>query len=200
MIRRVSEAAPTRRPGGRPQDPGADRRIVEATLKLLAEQGYSRMSIEAVAAEAGVAKTTIYRRFADKVDLVSAALSEYLAEMAPIDADSAREELVIHLQHNRERIDPAIPGSLLAEEDANPELLAAFRERVIHPRFEMIAESLRRGVERGELRADLDVDSITQMLVGAFFAHYLHRGRPDEEWPERLVAALWPGLEASAPR
>lgn len=194
MIRRVSDAPATRRPGGRPQDPDADQRILEAAIKLLSEQGFTRMSIEAVAAESGVAKTTIYRRFADKVDLVSAALNKYLAQMDPVELGSARKELVVHLQHNRERIDPAIPGSLLAEEEANPRLLEVFREQVIHPRFAMIRETLERGIERGELRAGLDADVVTQLLVGAFFAHYLHRGRPDDDWPERVVDAIWPAL------
>ncbi|MEX2196309.1 MAG: TetR/AcrR family transcriptional regulator [Thermoleophilaceae bacterium] len=190
----MSKSPATRGPGGRPQDRGVDRRILEAAMKLLAEEGFTRMSIEAVAAEAGVAKTTIYRRFSGKVDLVSAALNEFLAQMDPVELGSAREELVVHLQHNRERIDPAIPGSLLAEEEANPALLEVFRERVIHPRFAMIGETLRRGIERGELRSDLDTDAATQLLVGAFFAHYLHRGRPDEDWPERVVDAVWPSL------
>lgn len=194
MIRRVSDTPATRRPGGRPQDPGADERILQATIKLLSEQGFTRMSIEAVAAEAGVAKTTIYRRFTDKVDLVSAALNKYLAQMDPVELGSAREELITHLRHNLERIDPAIPGSLLAEEAANPQLLAGFRERVIHPRFAMVRETLERGIERGELRAGLDTDAATQLLMGAFFAHYLHRGRPDDDWPERVVDAIWPAL------
>lgn len=194
MIPRVGDTPATRRPGGRPQDPGADRRILEATIKLLSEQGFTRMSIEGVAAEAGVAKTTIYRRFTDKVDLVSAALNEYLAQLDPVELGSAREELVVHLRHNRERIDPAIPGSVLAEEEANPRLLEVFRERVIHPRLAMIRDTLQRGIDRGELRADLDTDAAAQLVAGAFFAHYLSRGRPDEDWPLRMVDAIWPGL------
>lgn len=68
------------------------------------------------------------------------------------------------------------------------------REQVIHPRFAMIRDPLQRGIDRGELRADLDTDAAAQLVVGAFFAHYLHRGRPDENWPRRVVDAIWPGL------
>ena len=59
---------------GRPRDPETDRAILQATLKLLTDQGYAGMSVERVASEAGVGKTTIYRRYSSKEELVAAAL------------------------------------------------------------------------------------------------------------------------------
>lgn len=192
----MARASNPARRGGRPQDPEADRRILDAAKRLLGERGFGGLSVEAVAAESGVAKTTIYRRWPSKLDLAGAAISEVLDDVDPGDLGSTREELLRNLKLNRERIDPAIPGSLLAEEAENPQLLEAFRERVIRPRFAMVAAALERGIERGDLRADLDVELATDQLVGAFFAHYLHRGRPGDDWPERLLDAAWPGLAA----
>jgi AcrR family transcriptional regulator len=77
----------------RPQDPAIDRAIVAATLKLLGERGFARMSMEAVAAEAGVGKPAIYRRYPDKASLVAAILSTQLAPMEPSDLGDTQAEL-----------------------------------------------------------------------------------------------------------
>lgn len=60
----------------------------------------------------------------------------------------------------------------------------------------MVVATLQRGVDRGELRADLDTEAAAEMLIGAFLARYLHRGRPDPGWPRRVVDSAWPGLAA----
>src|SRR5436189_5026884 len=68
---------------GRPRDPGRDVLILEATASMLVQKGYEQLSVEAVAAAAGVGKTTIYRRFPDKAALVSAAVEARAASAPP---------------------------------------------------------------------------------------------------------------------
>lgn len=184
------------RPGGRPQDPEADRRIIAAAQKLLASQGYGGMSIEGVAAESGVAKTTIYRRFRNKAELVTAAIADVLPQAVPEPTGSTYEDLVEQLDFNRRVFDPAVPGSLLVEERRNPELLAAFREQVARPRLALLRDVLEAGVERGQVRRDADLDAACDLILGAFLFRYIAEGRPDERWPRRVADAIWPALAA----
>jgi AcrR family transcriptional regulator len=181
---------------GRPPDPEADRRIMEAAKKLIAVEGFSRMSIEGVAAEAGVAKTTIYRRWPSKAALVTAAIADLLPVATPETTGSAYDDLVTQLEHNRRTIEIALPGTLLAEEGRNPELLATFRERVLRPRVAFMRGILEAGVERGQVRDDADLDATLDMVMGAFLFHYLANGRPDEAWPQRIADTIWPALAA----
>lgn len=182
---------------GRPRSAEADQAIIQATLKLLGEQGYARMSIEAVAAEAGVGKTTIYRRYESKADLASAAVARLVdAENLP-DSGSTRDdllELINRMQRKfREGNGMNMIGTLLVEEQHNPKLLQLFRERVIGPRRSLLRIVMERGARRGEVRPDADFDSAIDALTGAYFARYLAGLVPDEDWSERIVDTVWLG-------
>jgi AcrR family transcriptional regulator len=194
----VTQAARSGRPGGRPPDPEADRRILAAAQKLLALQGFSGMSIEGVAAESGVAKTTIYRRFSDKTELATAAIHDIIPVAVPQPTGATYDDLLAQVEFIREVVDTGLVGTVLAEERRNPRLLDLFREQVTGPRFAQLRGILETGVESGELRADLDLDAACDLIVGAFLARYLGQGRPDEAWPRSLVDTVWPGLAASA--
>jgi AcrR family transcriptional regulator len=179
---------------GRPPDPEADRRIMDAAKKLLAIEGFSRMSIEGVAAEAGVAKTTIYRRWSSKAALVTAAIADLLPMAVPDPTGSTYDDLVAQLEHNRRTIDMALPGTLLAEERRNPALVETFRERVVRPRIGMLRAILEAGVEQGRVRPGADLDAAIDLVLGAFLFHYLAWGQPDADWPRRIADAIWPAL------
>jgi AcrR family transcriptional regulator len=188
-------ATPTRSKGGRAPDPATDAAILDAAKDLLAEVGFHRMSIQAITDRTGIAKTTIYRRYPDKTTLAAAAINR-LADTWDQDTGDARADLVATLEHLRLRVDTALVGTLLSEEPHHPELLARFRELVTHPRLGHIQQTRRRGIERGEVRADLDVLLAAEAVAGSFFAHYLNRGRPGDGWAEELVATLWPAVAA----
>jgi AcrR family transcriptional regulator len=187
---------------GRPRDPTADRAILDATVRLLIEQGYDAMSVEGVAAAAGVGKTTIYRRYAGKRELVVAAISSIAESLEP-PPDSGDARLDLH-RFLRETLDVlrgdglgfAMIGTLLVKERDEPALLELFRRSVILPRMELATAILRRGVERGEIRADARLDLAIQQLAGAVFARHL-AGRPDDDtWLEAAIATLWRGIAA----
>jgi AcrR family transcriptional regulator len=182
---------------GRPQDPDADERIIAAAQKLLATEGFSRMSIEGVATESGVAKTTIYRRFTDKVELATAAIAEIIPLALPEPTGNAYEDIVAQLDVNRRRIDMSFVGTLLAEEPRSPQLLQAFRERVLGVRERILRTILEKGIEQGDVRPDLDVEAAIDLIFGSFLFRYIHEGRPDEDWPRRVMDVLWPALKAS---
>src|SRR3954470_24416765 len=100
---------------GRPLDPDIDAAIVRAAAAALREHGIQRMTVPGVAAAAGVAKTTVYRRYATPVDLALAAIERLNADAPDPDTGSTREDLVVLLSDARERIDPALTATVLVQ-------------------------------------------------------------------------------------
>jgi len=184
---------------GRPRSAEADRAILDATISLLYEEGYPRMSMEAVAEAAGVGKTTVYRRYRDKADLVTAAIASMPGMDEMPDSGDTRADLLQMLQsvvRSKQRVqDMRLVGTLWAEQERNPELVKLFRKRVIGPRRKMMLEILRRGQERGQVREDVDTALVLEMLIGAHFARQFN-GRPfPRDWAGQIVDTIWPALE-----
>lgn len=184
---------------GRPRDPETDRAILQATLSLLVDQGYAGMSVERVASEAGVGKATIYRRYASKEELAAAALGSLIDHLgAPPNTGSARMDMIVMLRQNHEALirGPgfAMIGTLLVEERRNPELLEVFRRRVIHPRKNQALEILRRGVERGEIRPDAELEVVVQVMIGALYARHIIGVPESGNQIEDTVDTVWRGL------
>jgi AcrR family transcriptional regulator len=195
----TTETAALRRPPGRPRNEGADREIIAATLRLLPEQGYDRLSMEAVAAEADVTRATVYRRYASKAELVCAALNAYPG----FDSTTAPEDVRAHLVHLmsmfREGIQAcdgvAICSSLYLNRDKHPEMLEEFRNGVVEPRMEHMRTMLTAAAGAGRVRAGADIPMVVAMLFGAGIQRVLTGGTLAESWPERIVAAAWPLLD-----
>jgi AcrR family transcriptional regulator len=188
-------------PRGRPRDSAADERILTTAFRQLVDVGYGGLSIESVAAEAGVAKTTIYRRYPTKRDLVIAALRGSTPfEPPPPDLDArqtldvfVRGAVVALIESGAARA----LGSLLVEEQREPGMLAAFRERIIRPRRAVVEAMLRRGIARGEIRPDIDPLVVTEMIAGAVFGHHVILGLgSDEAWIRSLGDHVWAAIAA----
>lgn len=157
------------RPAGRPRDPSCDTKIIQATLALLADDGYDGVTMEAVAARAGVGKATLYRRYAGKEALVVDALATVTDTVARVARGGLRDDLVALVASTvRTTSSPAgrlLPRLVSAAVD-NPSLLERYRQQVITPRRQRFAEVLLAGIRSGELRADLDVEHTIDLLVG----------------------------------
>ena len=184
---------------GRPRDPGVDRAIVRETLRALADQGYQGMSIEGVAEAAGVGKTTIYRRYASKVEMVVAALSTIRHSMGPLsDTGSLRSDLA-GMMTQAHRILPrlfSVMDAVLVEEGRNPELLELVRERILRPRRDEVMTMLRRAADRGEVRPDIDPEAAVHAIVGSMFMRRLLGILPSEEWIHQTVEVVCNGILA----
>ena len=173
-------------------------------MRLLAEQGYDAMSIEGVAAAAGVGKTTIYRRYPNKRDLVVAALGSVAATFPERpDSGSAREDILALIRDTlevmrRTGVGFSMAGTFLVKERDEPMLLALFRERVLWPRIQQGTAILRRGIERGELRPDIEPEVVLPILVGSTFARHIAGLPEDEAWLNSMVDTVWAGI-ASTP-
>jgi AcrR family transcriptional regulator len=184
------------RTAGRPLDPEVDRAILAAAGEILVRDGFQNLTLPRVAAAAGVAKTTVYRRYPGAVELVLATINHLNIGEPATDTGSARDDLVSVLDFARLRFDLSITGTLLTEERERPELLEAARRQMIVPAVDRFRQVLRAGIERGELRSDLDVDAAAHALLGSFFIRYLERGRPGPQWTEATVETLWPAFAA----
>ncbi|MDN3353283.1 TetR/AcrR family transcriptional regulator [Actinomadura sp. DC4] len=168
----TSDQLTTARPPGRPRSERADKAIIDATLDLLAEEGgVAGVSIEAVAARAGVGKTTIYRRWPNKEALIIDALAALKAPFPAPVGDSVRDDLVAIARAfmtdktDKKRLD--CYWSIIGGAERYPELMARFTREVIEPRRDVLRMVLRRGIASGELRADLDVEVTLWLMLGA---------------------------------
>jgi AcrR family transcriptional regulator len=187
-----------KRPAGRPRCAETDRRILQAALRQLATAGYARMSVEAVAAEAGTTKPTVYRRWPGKAALAVAALAHFQATDPPRRTGATRADLCAALHDFRTKLlrpnGMAMIGTLLVEERHTPELIALFRRRIVRPRRRMFREILEAAREQGELRPGADLDAAVNMLVGSLYARYLTGEGIPADWVERVVATVLAGI------
>jgi AcrR family transcriptional regulator len=182
----VTDATETRRPG-RPRSPEAHAAILRAALELALEGGLRGLSMEAIAARAGVGKATIYRRWKSKEALFVEAVQQLARTPEIPDTGTVRGDLeaVVAATIGRMARDAfRIIPRLLADAADDPRLLAAMQEALLSPRRAALGEILRRGVARGELRADLDVELVTQIVFGTTVASVLMSGGDTSALPE----------------
>ncbi len=166
----------TRKPG-RPRSEKARQAILRSTLKLLRDSGFAEFSVEAVASDAGVGKATVYRWWPTKaallVDAFSASADE---ELRFPDTGSVLEDMQSQMVHLVEIfLSPRgkIVANLIGAGQSDPELTRAFRERFLRPRREEAYGTLRRGIQRGELREDADLDLLLDSLYGPIYMRFL---------------------------
>jgi AcrR family transcriptional regulator len=176
---------------GRPREPETDLRILDAALRLMAQGGYVRMSMDQVAAEAGVTKPTIYRRYPGKIQLALAAIVAFCDKDPPNYSGETRDDLMVQMQNFKHAMDRphgmAMLGTMLAEEHETPELLASFREYLVYPRRQAIRTILERARDRAEFAPHADLELAGNMLIGAYYAQYVAGTPFPTDWAERVV-------------
>jgi AcrR family transcriptional regulator len=188
--------------GGRPRDPSRDTVLVEATLALLAEDGYGALTMEAVAARAGVGKATLYRRWSSKEQLVVDALTSLSEAREQLSATGVRDQLVALLEAVRRKrgsLAGKIFPRLIGEAAGFPELMDLYRAQVHEPRRQRLRDVLRTGVEQGLVRPDVDLDHAVDLLVGPMVYRNLIRSDPPPG-PELARDVVDDVLRALAPR
>ena len=156
---------------GRPRDERADRAILDAALELLAEVGPTGLSVEEVAARAGVSKATIYRRFQTKDDLVVGCLSGLAVALPDGMPDGDVHDRLVFLVERWWDSYVVSPNGqvfhrVLAHAKSNPRLFEAFYDEVIEPRRELFRSVLRDAVAAGEIRPDADLELVVTMIIG----------------------------------
>lgn len=176
--------------------------MLSSAAALVRERGFAAVTIEAIAACSGVAKTTIYRSWPSKAAVVMDAVTvETDPRLSFPDTGSAREDLrrqigAVATVFTDPAFGPLFVG-LLAESQHDPALAEALHDRLIAGRRAGAAEVLRRGVNRGELRADLDIDVAIDALYGALYYRLLVSHQPlDADYADAVVGQVFPGLVA----
>ena len=195
-----AEEAPARG-RGRPRSAAADQAILDATLRMLGIHGVAGLTIEGVAAEAGVGKTTIYRRWPTKTELILAAISDLVPRGDPPDTGTMAGDMAALAETQRKRLAGSglagIVPRVLAESMSDPELHQHFVERVVNPFRELLRLFIERGIERGELRPDLEVDPLVDLLHAMpVYNILMSRGDPAalEKVPWAYMPLLAPGI------
>jgi AcrR family transcriptional regulator len=194
----VNETA-ERRLTGRPREARADRAILDATLALMGDSGVDDLRMDDVANRAGVGKATIYRRYRSKDELVTAAVAALVGDIAIPHTGSTEGDLLALM---RDAVDVysgtvaarAMP-SLVAAMHSDPALAKAMREGFLASRRAALAVVLERGVERGDLRNDLDVELALDVLGGPLFYRLLITGGPiDDRLAQGVVELVLRGF------
>src|ERR1039457_885345 len=169
-----------KRPPGRPRSEQSRQAILGSTLKLLRRQGgFADLSIEAIAADANVSKATVYRWWPTKAALVADAFSASAEqELQFPDTGSVRGDMSLQMRRViRLFRSPRgkVVAALLAGGQSDPELIEAFRERFLWPKRRQAYETLQRGIDRGELPADSNLDLLLDSLYGPIYMRFLIR-------------------------
>ena len=181
---------------GRPRDPGVDESILSSTLLLLGEVGYAQLTMEQVAARAGVGKASLYLRWPSKVALVADAVQRLSPELVPAMPDTGTlpgdmRGFLRQLVLPRNAAAAALPA-VAGEAASNPEMREAFRRGVTPALIERVRTSVQRAVDRGELPVTADVELLSVLPMALLQQlRLIHEERPGEEMADRIVAQFY---------
>ncbi|KIF78125.1 TetR family transcriptional regulator [Streptomyces sp. 150FB] len=195
------------RSGGRPRDTAIDEAIIRATRDRLVRDGYSRMTIGDVVADAKVSRPALYRRWSTKFELVVDALDygfRKQRDMYTLDLSTMepRESVVEAVR----RLDPAyfnpdamvLMGNFSGEADRTPGLLDILRKHAVEPRVTLMENVLSQLQESGAVHKEVDRHTVATLCFGSYFAAF-YRGENRADIPEAVVSVLWPALTRKAP-
>ncbi|PRC43575.1 TetR family transcriptional regulator [Mycobacterium sp. ITM-2017-0098] len=171
--------------------------ISETTLDLLRAKGPRSVTVEAVSARSGIAKTTIYRRHRDRREMLSLALSQVTAPEPLAPDTEAPDRLRWVIKHAVRAVEAGIGfggfAALLTDDD--PEFTALFRKILLDQRAEL-ESVITAGASDGALRSDVDAATLIDAMVGTLIAERARTGRVAPDWETRLFDLFWPAVRA----
>ena len=167
---------------GRPRDAEADAAILRAFFEVVAEHGYAGASMDAIAERAGVAKTTIYRRWPSRDALMLAAHARLLQDNPPPDTGTLRGDLLevarILIENLARPPLSRVAAATIGEMAHNDDLARLFRAAVAEERIRMLSGIFERAAARGEVPPGQDWPLLAQMLVGPVMFRVVVTGEP----------------------
>lgn len=182
----------------RPLDPDVDEAIAAATLALLNERGFASMTMEAVAVAAEIGKPTLYRRFSDKAALVTAVIERQLPALEVPNLHDTRAELWRAVETGFPEDGPAyvrLIGGLIGEQQRHPELIEAFRRKILLPRRAVVRSLIERGQARGDIRPGIDPEGAVDSLAGPLLARVFAGVDTSRRWREAAFETWWEAIE-----
>jgi AcrR family transcriptional regulator len=195
-----------KRPPGRPRSEESRQSILRSTLKLLKQDGgFGELSIEAIAADANVGKTTVYRWWPTKAALVADAfLASADEELRFPNTGSVQKDMSLQMRRLIRILRSKrgkVVAALIAGGQSDAELIEAFRDRFLWPRRKQAYQTLQRGIERGELPAGSDLDLILDSLYGPIYMRFLIRhDKLDENFADEICGLVLQGLKRQPQR
>ena len=203
MLRNATAAVVAVRSPGRPRSEKARKAVIRSTLSLLNRTGFHELSIEAVAAHAGVGKATVYRWWSNKAELViDAFVSAVEKELRFPSAGPVLKSL--HVQMRRWAVIFRSPlgqivATVIGAGQSAPEILEAFRSHWVEPRRVEARRLLRQAMSDGEIRADIDPDTALDLLYGPLYLRLLLKHAPlDEAFVDMVFAIVSPVLSVKS--
>jgi AcrR family transcriptional regulator len=159
---------PNKKLPGRPRSIQSDRAILQAALELLAEVGFDRMSIDAIATRAGVGKSAIYRRYASKEELVADAIESVREEMAIPDTGNLQGDIDAIIENAAQitltPLGRQTVAAIVSSASSNPKFAEIYWTKYLQPRRKTFAIVLERAKDRNEISEDLDSDLVFDMM------------------------------------
>jgi AcrR family transcriptional regulator len=187
---------------GRPRSTHANQAILQATLDLLGEVGYQSMSIEAIAARAGVGKTTIYRRYTSKEEIVADAIESLREDISIPDTGSFWGDMDILIKNAAKKIDSPLGRQTLAliisTASSNPQFAQVYWKKYTQVRREALSQVLERAKFRGEIDSSADIDLVIDLLSGSLYYTLIFKPttEPIEAYMRRTMDLLLKGIGA----
>lgn len=192
---------------GRPRSAQAHKAIIDATLELLAEEGFQGLSIEAVAARAGVGKTTIYRRWSSKEELVIDAIRHVQIDVPVMDTGNFRNDLAALLKTVYQGF-MAHPYPFLGkmvlefigEYQTHPQIFQDALTQLIFPRFQRFFHMVEQAQAREEIRGDIDPELVLDLVAGSLYFRWIMRNlmptssTSPVDWIEQVIDAIMQGI------
>lgn len=195
----TANIAATKRKPGRPPSETARRSVLETAYRILMSEGLGRLTIERVAAESGVSKPTIYRTWTNAQDLAMAAFMAKPSTDAPV-SRAASAQAALHTQLRGVIAAFATQRGrqitlTMASADPESELAKAFRHQVILKSRETGRQLVERAMASSEIRSDIDIETVLDMLYGPLFFRLLTGHQPlSPQLAEHLVGTLFAGV------
>jgi len=198
---RVATVANALRRPGRPRSEKARKAVIRSTLALLKRVGFNELTIESVAARAGVSKATVYRWWPNKAELVIASFVSAVGEelrfpsAGPV-LNSIHEQMKRWAPIFRSPLGQIVV-TVIGAGQSEPEILEAFRAHWVEPRRIEARRLLRQAMKKGEIRADLDPDAVLDLLYGPLYLRLLLKHAPlDEKFVNTVFEVVSPVLSA----
>jgi AcrR family transcriptional regulator len=201
-VKQSAKNDPQARAPGRPRSERAHRAILRAANELLESDGFAAVTVEAIAERAGVSKATIYRWWPNRAAVVMDGFLSIVSSEVPFPhTGHAREDIRIHMRRLAEAFGGKMGrtvAALIAEGQADPELAEALRSRWLSIRRTEAREILELGIERGELRDDIDPEVAVDVLYGPIYYRMLVGHAPlDGDFADVLADHAFAGLAVS---